>query len=165
VVATFSFVLRKTLKNMRGYGHKPTARERILLVDDNHFGLSVRKVVLEELGYAVTAVCCSLEAFRTFCSEGFELVVTDYRMPNLNGIELIERIRSKNPNVPIVLISGLAETLGLNQQNTGADIIVQKNAHEVVALTRAVVRLLARRVPKKAVRRQTPATTSNASAR
>jgi CheY-like chemotaxis protein len=149
---------------MRGYGHKPTARERILLVDDNHLGLSVRKVVLEELGYTVTAVCLQLGGVRTFCSEAFELVVTDYRMPNLNGIELIERIRSKKPDVPIVLISGLAETLGLNQQNTGADIVVQKNAHEVTSLTRAVLRLLARRVPKKAVRKQ-GRRTSNASAR
>lgn len=141
------------------------ARERILLVDDNHLGLVARKVVLEELGYTVTAVCSSLDALERFCSETFELVVTDYRMPHLNGIELIERIRSKKPGMPIVLISGLAETLGLNQQNTGADIIVQKNAHEVTTLTRAVVRLLARRVPKKTARKQESAQRSTAAQR
>jgi CheY-like chemotaxis protein len=150
---------------MRGYSHKPTARERILLVDDNQLGLGARKVVLEELGYSVTAVCCSLKAFETFCSEAFELVVTDYRMPHLNGIELIERIRSKIPEIPIVLISGLAETLGLDQHNTGADIVIQKNAHEVTSLTRAVLRLLARRVPKKAVRKQGGGSHACASAR
>lgn len=146
--------LAKNRKIMRNYGHKPAVQERILLVDDNHRGLSARKVVLEELGYHVTAVCCSLEALNAFDPSAFELVVTDYRMPHLNGIELIQRIRMKTPEMPIVLISGVAETLGLNQQNTGADIVIQKNAHEVTTLTRAVVRLLARRTPKKNVRSQ-----------
>jgi CheY-like chemotaxis protein len=150
---------------MRGYGHKPTARERILLVDDNRNGLSARKVVLEELGYSVTAVCCSLRAFETFCSEAFELVVTDYRMPHLNGIQLIEQIRSKVPSIPIVLISGVAETLGLDHHNTGADIVIQKNAHEVTSLTRAVLRLLTRRVPKKTVRKQDSLSRKHNSAR
>lgn len=133
---------------------KRTAPERILLVDDNQMGLRVRKVVLEELGYEVTAVCCSLDALQRFCSHPFDLVVTDYRMPKLNGIQLIARIRESSPHIPIVLISGLAETLGLDETNTGADTVVQKDCHELPALTRAVTRLLARKPLRKPVRAQ-----------
>lgn len=136
---------------MTGTAQKPTTTERILLVDDNKLGLSVRKVVLEELGYNVTAVCCSLQALETFNSETFDLVVTDYRMPHLNGIELIGRIREGKPHMPVVLISGVVDALGLDEQNTGADVVIQKSAHEDATLTRAVSRLLSRRVPRKPV--------------
>jgi CheY-like chemotaxis protein len=125
------------------------AHGRILLVDDNRAGLSVRKVVLAELGYTVVDVGCSLQALDRFCAEAFDLVVTDYRMPKLNGIELIGRIRQHQPTIPVVLISGIAEALGLNTQNTGADVVVQKSANEVTALTRGVLRLLSRKLPRK----------------
>jgi two-component system response regulator CpxR len=131
-------------------------RERILLVDDNKMGLSVRKVVLEELGYQVTAVCCSLEAFGEFCKHPFDLVVTDYRMPQLDGIELIRRVRDLRPEVPVVLISGVAEALGFTESNTGADVVLQKNCHEVSNLTRAVSRLLARKVRKPMLTQSSP---------
>ena len=137
------------------YTAKRPAPRRILLVDDNDMGLRARKVVLEELGYEVTAVCCSVEALQHFCSSPFDLVVTDYRMPKLNGIQLIACIRERDPATPIVLISGLAEALGLDEANTGANTVVQKDCHEVTALTRAVNRLLARKPPRKPVRVQT----------
>jgi CheY-like chemotaxis protein len=140
---------------MKTYSAKRSAPERILLVDDNEMGLRVRQVVLEELGYEVVPFRCGVEALKHFCSQPFDLVITDYRMPLLDGIQLIARIREHTPAIPIVLISGLAETLGLNEANTGADIVVQKNCHELTSLTRAVTRLMARRQPRKPVRIQT----------
>ncbi len=133
---------------------KRTMPERILLVDGNQMGLRARKVVLEELGCEVTAVGCSIAAFEAFCTQAFDLIITDYKMPKLDGIELIARVRERKPNIPIILISGFTEALGLNETNTGANSVIQKNSHEVVALTRAVTRLLALRPPKKPVRLQ-----------
>lgn len=75
-------------------------------------------------------------------------------MPRLDGIELIAKIREVQPAVPIVLISGFAEALGLTDANTGADIVIQKNYHEITALTRAVERLLNRRPQRKPLRSQ-----------
>jgi CheY-like chemotaxis protein len=134
---------------------KRSAPERILLVDDNELGLRARKVVLEELGYQVTALSCGIEALHQFGRQVFDLVVTDYKMPNLDGIQLIARIREQKPGVPIVLISGFAEALGLTDTNTGADIVIQKSCHEISTLTRAVERLLTRHVPRKPLRSQT----------
>lgn len=138
-----------------GTSAKRLGSERILLVDNNGMGLRARKVVLEELGYEVTGASCSAEALQHFSTQSYSLVVTDYKMPQLNGIELIARMRESVPSVPIIMISGFAETLGLNEGNTGANVVIQKNSHEVLALTRAVTRLLTRKPPRKPVRVQT----------
>lgn len=139
----------------KGTTEKREALERILLVDDNAMGLRARKVVLEELGYEVVAAGCSVQALQHFSTQSFNLVVTDYKMPRIDGIELIARIRDLSPGFPIIMISGFAEALGLDENNTGANVVIQKNSHEVVALTRAVGRLLMRKPPRKPVRIQT----------
>lgn len=115
---------------------------RILLVDDNRGGLIARKAVLEELGYHAEGALSGKEALSLFEDRQFDLVVTDYRMPDIDGAELIAKIRAAHRDLPIVLISGFVEALGLNERNTGADIVIMKSANEVQHLIRAVSRLL-----------------------
>lgn len=130
------------------------ASQFILLVDDNANGLKARKTVLEELGYTIVTAPNGSEALDQFGSEKFALVVTDYKMPRMDGLELIGHLRKREPNLPIILISGFADALGLNEDNTKADVVIQKNANEVSHLTRAVARLLrpkaARKPPRSA---------------
>ncbi len=122
----------------------------ILLVDDNKHGLAARKAVLEELGHRVTPAADAEEALEHFRRTPFDLVVTDFRMPGMNGIELIRELRALRPEVPVILISGYTEALGLTEASTGADAVLAKSAHEVSHLTRAVTRLLRRRTRKPA---------------
>src|SRR5262245_41722219 len=126
-----------------------TIHGRILLVDDNALGLSARKSVLEELGHRITTAPNAAEALEYFTRQKFDLVVTDYKMPRMNGVELIERLRKQAPDLPIILVSGYADTLGLSEDNTGADVVIQKSATEVSHLVRSVSRLLRRRFSKK----------------
>jgi CheY-like chemotaxis protein len=121
----------------------------ILIVDDNELGLLARKQVLCELGHRVTVVSTAQEAIRHFTSEPFDLVVTDYRMPDMDGVEIIRRARAHNPEIPIILISGFTHALGLNEATTGADVVLQKSATEVSQLIRAVNRLLRKSAPPK----------------
>ena len=114
------------------------------MVDDNGNGLVARKSVLEELGHQVTIVCAPQEALDRFSSERFDLVVTDFKMPRMNGVELIGKLRKIAPSIPVVLISGFTDALGLDEQTTGADAVIQKSNHEVQHLIRAVNRLLRR---------------------
>jgi CheY-like chemotaxis protein len=114
----------------------------VLLVDDNSDGLLVRRALLEELGYTVEVACNGVEGLALFQASNFDLVVTDYRMPLMNGVELIVRIRKTNPNARIVLLSGFVEPLGLTEENTGADSVISKSSNEPAHLTRAVKRLL-----------------------
>jgi peptidoglycan/LPS O-acetylase OafA/YrhL len=63
-------------------------------------------------------------------------------MPRMDGLELIGRLRKHTPGLPIVLISGYVDTLGMNEASTGADVVIQKSANEVSHLIRSVNRLL-----------------------
>ncbi|MGB9606733.1 MAG: response regulator, partial [Bryobacteraceae bacterium] len=94
----------------------------ILLVDDNKLGLSARKALLEEQGYRVTTAASGEAALELFRRARFDLVITDFKMPGMNGIELIRAIRAERPAVPIILISGYTDALGLNELATGADV-------------------------------------------
>jgi CheY-like chemotaxis protein len=124
-----------------------TARRRILLVDDNANGLAARKSVLEELGYSIVTCTSGADALEQFTlRDPFDLVVTDYKMPRMDGLELIGRLRMHTPGLPIVLISGYVDTLGMNEASTGADVVIQKSANEVSHLIRSVNRLLRKSV-------------------
>ncbi len=126
-----------------------SARRRILLVDDNANGLAARKSVLEELGYSIVTCTSGADALEQFASpDPFDLVVTDYKMPRMDGLELIGRLRKHTPGLPIVLISGYVDTLGMNEASTGADVVIQKSANEVSHLIRSVNRLLRRKSVK-----------------
>jgi CheY-like chemotaxis protein len=134
----------------------PSAHARILLVDDNANGLCARKTVLEELGHRISTAASGADAIEQFGSHKFDLVVTDYKMPRMDGLELIKRLRKLTPGLPIVLISGYVDTLGLNEASTGADVVIQKSANEVSHLVRSVNRLLRRKpVIKKPAQAQT----------
>ena len=124
---------------------------RILLVDDNCLGLAARRSVLVELGHQVLTSCTASEALELCAKQNFDVVVTDYKMPKMNGIELIGRLRKLHPATSVILISGFTDTLGLDEATTGADIVLQKCNNEVTQLIRAVNRLLRKQhhPPKK----------------
>src|SRR5580698_10620316 len=124
---------------------------RILLVDDNSLGLAARRSVLEELGHKVMTSGAAAEALELCGKHTFDVVVTDYKMPKMNGVELIGRLRKLHPATSVILISGFTDTLGLDEASTGADIVLQKSNNEVPQLIRAVNRLLRKQQlpPKK----------------
>jgi CheY-like chemotaxis protein len=120
----------------------------ILLVDDNRDGLLVRRSLLEEIGCCVSIALNGEEGLKLFQADKFDVVVTDYRMPRMNGGELIQRIRALEPGARIILLSGFVEPLGLTEQNTGADAVLIKSANEPAQLVRTVKRLVNRPVRK-----------------
>jgi|SRR5579862_90481 two-component system chemotaxis sensor kinase CheA len=124
-----------------------TSQAHILLVDDNVHGLSARRSVLEELGHTIVTASNGTDALECVGQHKFDLVVTDYKMQRMDGLELIVRLRKQSTELPIILISGFVDSLGLNEENTGADVVIQKSANEVSHLVRAVARLLRKRKP------------------
>jgi CheY-like chemotaxis protein len=122
---------------------------KILIVDDNSMGLMARRSVLRELGHDVVTSSAPLDALELCATKRFDIIITDYKMPKLNGVELITRVRKLDPEVSVILISGFTDTLGLNEANTGADVVLQKSNNEVTHLIRAVNRLLRKPAPRK----------------
>jgi CheY-like chemotaxis protein len=122
---------------------------KILLVDDNQDGLLVRKSLLEELGYGVQIAHTGEEGLKLFESNHYAVVITDYRMPGMNGAELIAQIRKVNANARVILLSGFVDPLGLTEANTSADIVLAKSSNEAVHLVRWVKRLVNRAAPRK----------------
>jgi len=127
----------------------PIVPSKILLIDDNRDGLLVRRSLLEELGYRVEIADNSEEGLKLFEADSFGIVVADYKMPRINGVELIQRIRRVNPNIRVILLSGFVDPLGLTEENTGADIVIAKSSHEPAHLVRSVKRLMSRATPRK----------------
>jgi len=126
----------------------------VLLVDGNRNGSVARKQVLQEEGFAVVMAPNGEEALEVLQTNRIDLVISDYRMPRLNGTELIRRIREWKPEMPVVLLSGMVSAYGLTEESTGADLVLEKGPHEVAQMIRAVSRLLNRRTRRKPVARQ-----------
>jgi CheY-like chemotaxis protein len=126
---------------------KTGAAARVLLVDDNRDGLAARKVVLEEQGLTVITAANGEEALETFSKQKFDLLVTDFRMPKMSGIELIRCVRPLDPQLRVILLSGLVNALGLDERSTGADVVIAKDDREIPQLLRSVSRLLVQKRP------------------
>ena len=137
------------LRKISSTSSRTAAPGSILLVDDNKLGLSARKSVLEELGHRIATASNGVDALEQFGNRRFDLVVTDYKMPRMDGLELIEGLRRIAPDLPVILISGFVDSLGLNEESTGADVVIQKSANEVSHLVRSVARLLRKKAVKK----------------
>lgn len=83
-------------------------QKRILAVDDNATILKVVRFLLERAGYDVTTASNGREAWDLLQAEGFDLVLTDYEMPEVDGPALCRRIRrtERLDSVPIIMLSG-----------------------------------------------------------
>ena len=114
----------------------------ILLVDDNPDGIIARRSVLCELGYEVVTASSATAALTLLESKPVDLIITDYKMNEMNGLEFIAALRAQKRVTPIILLSGFAEALGLRPDSTGADVVIQKSANELASLLRQIKRLL-----------------------
>lgn len=112
-------------------------------------GLAARKTVLEEIGYRITATSNPQDALESIAETRFDLVITDYRLPGMTGKEFIGKVRESHPHVPVIMISGFVDSLGLTEKNTGADFVLQKGANEVNLMVRGVRSLLRRASMRK----------------
>lgn len=83
-------------------------RPRILLIDGNLHGSTGRGRALEQAEYFVEVACSGSEGVARYENGAFDLVVTAFLMSDLNGSEVIRRIRENTTGVPIVMLSGCA---------------------------------------------------------
>lgn len=83
--------------------------KRILVVDDEENICMLYKEELEDMGYAVTTVQDGDAALSALEATAFDLVTLDMRMPGMNGIEILRRMKEKNAAMPVIISSAYEE--------------------------------------------------------
>jgi response regulator RpfG family c-di-GMP phosphodiesterase len=81
---------------------------RVLCVDDEAVVLRVMTRLLEGVGATVTATSGPLEALAAFAADRFDLIVTDVRMPRMDGHAFLAEVRALDPEVPVIVATGHA---------------------------------------------------------
>ena len=90
----------------------PVPRLCVLVVDDDNLVLTSTCLLLEDLGHRVISAVSGAQALKVFDSEQtIDLVITDMAMPQMDGAQLAQAIRSIKPDLPIILATGYAERL------------------------------------------------------
>ena len=79
--------------------------ETILIVDDEKNYLLVLSAVLEDEGYEVLTAPDGAEALEIQKSSDLDLVVTDMKMPGMDGIEFLEQIKARDPDLPVIMMT------------------------------------------------------------
>jgi CheY-like chemotaxis protein len=94
-----------------------TGKERVLFIDDEEFLVEWGQALLERMGYEVTAMNDSTEAFETFSSDPsrFDLVITDQTMPGITGLNLARELLKIRPDIPVILCTGHSESVTLDK--------------------------------------------------
>ena len=101
---------------------------RVLVVED-HQGLRYMcSIRLISAGYSVYGAANGLEALEQMEKHSIDVVLTDYRMPKMDGFELLSVCRVKWPGVPVVFLSGDHDNLAQEAVNRGAFAWVRKGS-------------------------------------
>jgi PAS domain S-box-containing protein len=95
----------------------PTGNECVLFVDDEPEIVRMASEMLSALGYTPVAVYNAKDALKMFEENPgqFDLIITDQVMPGMRGLELVRKIRSLCPEIPIILCTGFSETFAQQQ--------------------------------------------------
>jgi len=82
-----------------------TMKGRILFIDDDKAGREVALFNLRRAGYEVTSASDGKEGISLFSPGTFDIVITDVKMPGISGIEVLRRIKSQAPEIPVLVIT------------------------------------------------------------
>jgi two-component system, NtrC family, response regulator HydG len=100
---------------------------RVLLVDDNEEFLDSTKDVLEDEGYEVTTAATGEEAVRAVEAGAFEVVVTDIKMPGINGVDAFVKMKKHDPHIRVIMCTAyIVESLIQRALEEGALAVLNK---------------------------------------
>jgi CheY-like chemotaxis protein len=78
----------------------------VLFVDDHQVLARLSCEILEMQGYRAVCAYSASEALEKFEQEPFDILVTDFRMEGMNGLELARRVHVKDPKIPVIIVTG-----------------------------------------------------------
>jgi two-component system, OmpR family, response regulator CpxR len=126
----------------------------ILCVDDNEQDLSVLKFMLETNGYRVLSTDNGQEAVGIFAENPVDLVLADYAMPQMNGSQLVNRLKQIAAHVPMILLGDPQKMAG--QMHAADALLAKKTCSPQELLERIKVMSARKRGPRKGMQRVAP---------
>ncbi len=116
-------IMEKGQENIPGSPEK----RQLLVVDDSEAIQKLLLAILSFMGYDVTLAGNGLEASTLFLTGSYDLVVTDFQMPLMNGFELSRIIKEQSPKTPVIVVTGCCDDTQREKLNTnGVDAIIPK---------------------------------------
>lgn len=112
--------------------------ERILIVDDEPDMLKLLSMILKEkTPYEVVTTNNPVEAVEMVRNQNFEIVITDLKMPGLDGLQLLEEVKKKDEDVPVIIITayGTIDAATEAIEKGGFDFITKPFKKEQILFT------------------------------
>jgi DNA-binding NtrC family response regulator len=100
---------------------------RVLVVDDDAVVRASVHKVLGRAGLETTEAASGVEALSLLAAGGFDLVISDIRMPNMDGVQLLREMKARNPAQPAIVMTAYAEVpLAVDAMLAGAADYLRK---------------------------------------
>ena len=127
----------------------------ILCVEDNEQELSVLKFMLSTNGYRVLSAGNGQEAIELFSSAPVDLVLADQSLPQMNGCQLVERLKQIASHIPMIVLGDPQRMAG--EMHSADALLAKKNCSPLELLERIKVMSARKRGPRKGSVRLAPA--------
>ncbi len=101
---------------------------KLLIIDDNEEILISLERFLSKKNFDVVSASNGLDALKLLeaATHDFDLVITDLVMPNISGVAVTTIIKKKNPNMPVIAITGYGEEPEALAREANADVVMEK---------------------------------------
>ncbi|MBF0472359.1 MAG: response regulator [Nitrospirae bacterium] len=128
-----------------------TSKEKILIVDDEPLTIEMLSEILTESSYDVITAGNGLDALKLYNeSQGLNLIISDMNMPNMNGLELIKKLKLAGSVVPIIILTGNNEiSVAVKAINSGANDYLIKDENIAETIVMSVKRVLEKQEMKE----------------
>ena len=100
--------------------------EKILVVDDNNVLLIVVSKMLSLLGYEVSSADSGENGLNVFRKSNFDIVLSDYDMPGMDGVAFACSVKKCSPRTPVVIMTGSGRESVFSRKSTAVDEVISK---------------------------------------
>ena len=100
--------------------------KNILVVDDNKFLRIAVSKMLSRLGYEVLSADSGENGLSIFLKNKFDIVLSDYEMPGMDGVALACSIKKSSPRTPVVIMTGAGRETVFSRKSTAVDEVISK---------------------------------------
>ncbi|MBI2311911.1 MAG: sigma-54-dependent Fis family transcriptional regulator [Betaproteobacteria bacterium] len=97
-----------TICNSESKDTKPVRNESVLIIDDDHSIGQCVECILQIAGYKAVFTSTGKDGLERFRDDDFDLVITDLKLPDISGLDVVSTVRQQDPNVPVILMTSFS---------------------------------------------------------